>query len=387
MKIIKIINGKIVTPEGIKNKKALLIKDEKILDICSTKNLDCNKFEIIDANGGYIIPGLIDTHSDALERKFYPRPNVDIPLHIALSYHEKKLLSCGITTQFHGIYWGEELEKHRSLEAGKEMVKRILAYRERAVLNHKIFIRYSINEFKGKASLLKLIQQGKVDLISFQNHTPGQGQFKDIEVFKKYYSQVRGWTESQLEEYIKNENRVDRNRWQKLQILEEISQAAAKFKIPLVSHDDDEPEKVRLMKGLGVKISEFPLNLEAANCAKENNIYVVVGAPNVVQGKSSCANISARDLIKQKASDIICSDYHLPSMLCASLILYQEKNLSLPEAINMITLNPAKATGLKEKGAILPGKAADIVVFKLRDKVPEVTRVFIKGRSIYHYAG
>ncbi len=381
MKMIS--NGKIVTPEGIEDKKGLLIKDGKILDICSTGKTSLGKFENINANGGYIIPGLVDIHCDALEFKMSPRPNVTIPQSLALSYYEKELLSCGITTQFHGIYWGEELEKHRSLEVGRGMVKRILDYRERTVLNHKIFIRYSITELRGKSFLLKLIEQGKVDLISFQDHTPGQGQFKDIEVFKKYYTQVRGWTEAQLEEYIKNKSH--RDKWKKLQVLEEISQAAALFKIPLVSHDDDEPERIRLMKGLGVKISEFPLNLEAANCAKKEGMHTVVGAPNVIQGKSSCGNISSLRLIEEKAADIICSDYHLPSLLSSSIKLWRQEILSLPEAINMITLNPAKATGLKERGAILPGKVADVVIFKLKDKFPEVTRVFIKGRSVYNY--
>ena len=381
--MIKIINGKIVTPKTVEDNRILLIKDKRILGICDCDEFLSDECEVVDAQGGYIIPGLIDAHCDALEFKLFPRPNVTIPHFLALSYYEKELLSSGIATQFHGIYWGDVLEKHRSLKLALEMIKKILDYRRVAILNHKIFVRFDIVKFEAKDKLFNLLKNRAVDLLSFQYHLPGQAQFKSFEAFKNYYTKVRGWAEEELREFVKNSFVF--NLEKKKSLLREISQIAREFKIPLVSHDDDSQEKIQLMKNLGVKISEFPISLEAAFCAKENNMDVVVGAPNVVQGKSSYGNVSALRLIKEKAANIICSDYHLPSMLTASLKLYQEGILSLPQAINMITLNPAKATGLKEKGAILPGKTADIVIFKLRDKLPEVTRVFIKGRSVYSY--
>ncbi|MCD6093371.1 MAG: alpha-D-ribose 1-methylphosphonate 5-triphosphate diphosphatase [Candidatus Omnitrophica bacterium] len=381
--MIKIVNGKIVTPKTVEDNRILLIKDKRILDICDYDEFLSDECEVVDAQGGYIIPGLIDVHCDALEFKLSPRPNVIIPHFLALSYYEKELLISGITTQFHGIYWGDVLEKHRSLKLALEMIEKILDYRRVAILNHKIFIRFDIVKFEAKDKLFNLIKNRVVDLLSFQYHLPGQAQFKSFEAFKNYYTKVRGWTEEELREFAKNSFVF--NLKKKKSLLREISQIAREFKIPLVSHDDDKKEKIQIMKDLGIKISEFPVNLKAALCAKENNMDVVVGAPNIVQGKSSCGNVSALRLIKEKAADIICSDYHLPSMLTASLKLYQEGILSLPKAINMITLNPAKATGLKERGAILPGKIADIVIFKLRDKLPEVTRVFIKGRSVYSY--
>ncbi len=385
MKMIKIINGKIVTPKKVDDKKVLLIRDGKILDMCSAQNVSDSKFEIIDAKGNYVIPGLVDMHSDALEFKISPRPNVTIPSSLALSYYEKELLCCGITTQFHGIYWGDVLEKHRSLKLAQEMIKKILNYRGIGVLNHKIFIRFDIVNCEEKEKLLHLMNNGIVDLLSFQYHLPGQAQFKDIKAFRDYYSKVRGWTKQELKEFMRNPLVFDFKDKNKKSVLNKISQTANKVKIPLISHDDDGQKKIQTMKKLGAKISEFPVSHEAARCAKKNNMCVVVGGPNIVQGKSSCGNISAITLIKEKAADVICSDYHLPTMFCAAIKLHQEKILSLPEAINMITLNPAKATGLKETGAILPGKTADIVVFRLKNRVPEVTRVFIKGRSVYRY--
>jgi alpha-D-ribose 1-methylphosphonate 5-triphosphate diphosphatase len=383
MKIKKIINGKIVTPKNVEHKKTLLIKEGRILDICSEKNLTGNEFEVIDAKGDYIIPGLVDVHCDALEFKMSPRPNVTIPSSLALSYYEKELLISGITTQFHGIYWGDVLEKHRSLKLAQEMIKKILDYRRAGILSHKILVRFDITNCEAKDELLHLIKSKTVNLLSFQYHLPGHAQFKDLKTFRDYYTKVRDWQEAELKEFMKNSYTF--NLRNKITILSEISQTASSAKIPLVSHDDDTKEKIQLMKNLGVKISEFPISLEAALFAKKNNMDVVVGAPNVVRGQSSCGNISALHLIKERAANIICSDYHLPSMLCASLKLYQEGILNLPEAINMITFNPAQAAGLKERGAMLPGKVADIVIFRLKGKFPETLKVFIEGRNVYSY--
>jgi len=381
--MIKIVNGKIITPKTIEDNKILLIEGERILDICNSDKILSDECEVVDAQGGYIIPGLIDIHCDALEFKLSPRPNVTIPHFFALSYYEKELLSCGITTQFHGVYWGDVLEKHRSVKTSLEMIEKILEYRQVAILNHKIFIRFDIVNFEAKDKLFNLIKNRAVDLLSFQYHLPGQAQFKSFEAFKNYYTKVRGWREEELREFVKNSNSFIFNLKEKKSLLREISQIAREFKIPLVSHDDDKKEKIRIMKDLGIKISEFPVNLEAALCAKENNMYVVVGAPNVVRRKSSYGSASALHLIKEKAADIICSDYHLPSLLSAAVKLYQEGILKLPEAVNMVTLKPAEAVGLKDRGAILPGKIADIVIFKLKDKLPEVSKVFIGGKCVY----
>ncbi len=203
--MIRIFNGKIIAPDGIEDKKVILIKDTKIWDICSLDKMPQGKFQDVDTDGAYIIPGLIDIHSDALEFKFSPRPNVNIQTSMALSYYEKELLSCGITTQFHGIYWGDVLEEHRSLKIAKEMIRKILDYRKKSrVINHKIFIRFDIANCEAKEELLHLINNKNVDLISFQYHLPGQAQFKDIQAFKNYYVKVRGWSEQELNEFMEN---------------------------------------------------------------------------------------------------------------------------------------------------------------------------------------
>jgi len=209
---VKIINGKIVTPKALEDKKTLLIKDGKILYICSVGSVDdisLDKFEVVDANGGYIIPGLVDTHCDVLEFRMSPRPNVTIPQSLALSYYEKELLGSGITTQFHGIYWGDVLEKRRSLKLAQEMIKKILDYRGDGILNHKIFVRFDIVNCEAKDKLLDLMKTKVIDLLSFQYHLPGQAQFKNLKAFSDYYIKVRGWTKQELKEFIKAPSAFD----------------------------------------------------------------------------------------------------------------------------------------------------------------------------------
>lgn len=383
MKKIKTIRGKIVTPYKVEEGKVLLMEEEKILDLVPEDGL--RETEIIGAEDYYIIPGLIDIHSDALEFKLSPRPGIEIPLDLAFSSYEKELLSCGITTQFHGVYWGDVLEKHRSIGLALDMVRKILDYKPKADLDHKIFIRFDIYKLQELEKLLELIEKNCVDLLSFQYHLPKEAQWKDLKAFKEYYSRVRGWSHEELDNFIENDFSFSLKG--RRDVLERISQKAKEYGISLASHDDDSEEKISFMKDLGVKISEFPLSLETSVFAKENGLKIVVGAPNIVRGKSSCGNIRATFLIENNCADIVSSDYHPSSLLYASIKLYKLGILKLHEAINMVTLNPAEAVGLKDRGCLLPSKRADIVIFKLRNRLPVVVKVIVMGRCVYSYEG
>ena len=56
-----IVNGKLVLKDLIAENKAVIF-DEKIVEIVDEKAIDKSKYEIIDAGGKYIAPGLIDMH-------------------------------------------------------------------------------------------------------------------------------------------------------------------------------------------------------------------------------------------------------------------------------------------------------------------------------------
>jgi alpha-D-ribose 1-methylphosphonate 5-triphosphate diphosphatase len=165
--------------------------------------------------------------------------------------------------------------------------------------------------------------------------------------------------------------------------LKRLSEIALDMGIPIASHDDDSVDKIKDAKTYGITVSEFPLNMETAQYAKESNLFVCLGAPNVVRGGSHDKNLSAREAIKAGAADILCSDY-LPSSLLSAVFQIVNDGIPLPQAVNMATLNPAKAMGTdKEQGSIEIGKAADLLLVKVIDGYPFINRTMVNGVSVY----
>ncbi|WP_446899629.1 hypothetical protein ACSVC9_07010 [Clostridium sp. LBM24168] len=92
-------NGKIVTENEILVGYVLIIENDLIKEVkkdIQIKNYDFK--DIIDANGGYIVPGFIDIHSDYIETMSAPRPTSIIDFSISLREEEKILINEGITT-------------------------------------------------------------------------------------------------------------------------------------------------------------------------------------------------------------------------------------------------------------------------------------------------
>jgi alpha-D-ribose 1-methylphosphonate 5-triphosphate diphosphatase len=171
------------------------------------------------------------------------------------------------------------------------------------------------------------------------------------------------------------------------EMLKSLAALAHERRIPLASHDDDTPEKLSLMKNeFGVTISEFPIELEVAKKARDEGILVVVGAPNIMLGGSHSGNLSALKAIRAGAADILCSDYYPASLLHSAFKLEAEGVLSLPAAVRMLTLNPARAMGIDgDYGAVEAGKKADLlVVRKIHDR-PMVYKCFIDGQATLQF--
>jgi alpha-D-ribose 1-methylphosphonate 5-triphosphate diphosphatase len=212
------------------------------------------------------------------------------------------------------------------------------------------------------------------------DHTPGQGQYRNIEAQRNFYL-IRGEMSEQetdaFLEYLKTLPKLDTDK------LQAIGNLAWDHGIPVASHDDDSVGKLDLMQEWKASICEFPVDLEVAIEAKRRGMHTVMGAPNVLLGKSHSNNLSALDAISHDAVDILCSDYHPPSMLQAAFLLVDKGLKSLPEAIRLVTLNPAIALGLgHELGSIESGKTADLLLVKMVDGRPLVDRTFVQGELI-----
>lgn len=382
-KKICIYNANVVLPERVV-KGYILIEGNKISEVIegSFPKIDFHPDNsMIDAKGAYVMPGMIDMHSDAIEKEIQPRPNSLFPTSMAFQELDKKLPGSGITTMYHSLSlsddWG--VRKTDMVLGIIDTISRLKRTRSR--INHKIHLRYEIVYREGMSTLETLIREQRIDFMSYMDHTPGQGQFKDAEALKNFTIQSYGKKAEEIDTFLDNnkdyQTKID---WPKLVSLAKLAKSKG---IGLASHDDDTKEKIETLFECEGVVSEFPINLETAIYARFKGFHVCVGAPNVVRGKSHSNNMRAIDAIKHQAADIICSDY-LPSAMLPALFSLTKEGVKLTEAVNMVTLNPAKALGIdKEVGTIEAGKYADLIIVEQHEDYPVVRKTLVGGKVVY----
>lgn len=388
---ICIYNGKIVTPDEI-IKGAVYISDSKIEKIVSGDIHQLKDgYKNFDAKGNWILPGIIDCHSDAVELELQPRPTSIFSMDVAFRELEKRLISSGITTMYHSLsisknIFGEEKVKkyYRTSKGVDELSKWICLNREKSLINHKLHIRYEIDNIDGIGQIKELIKDGKVDQLSIMDHTPGQGQFRNLEKYKKVIAAYRNCSEDEALKFIESSME---NEKMSIEQIEDMVKFARDNNIPVASHDDDLTEKIDLIEPWDVKISEFPITLEVAKYAKKRGLFTVMGAPNILLGGSHSGNLSAEEAIKNEAVDILCSDYYPASILHS--IFYMKNNGScIKDMVKLTSLNPAKALAIDSKtGSLEVGKTADILVIEENEGLPIVKNVFSSGSMIMSIGG
>ncbi len=369
-----ITNAKIVTPDEILE-GSVVVEEGKITEIVGGV-IRRNSDDIIDAKSRYLLPGLVDIHGDDLEMEINPRPRVRFPIDFALINQDRKTAGCGITTKLHAIAYFEDELKERYPRKSKEILGAINKLKCRLLVNHYVHARCEISS--DLSDVLDIIDDPCVRLVSIMDHTPGQGQFKNFEDYKVYHKRIYGLKEDEIEELVKKKREYD-----KIDNLTRVVNKTRRNNIPIASHDDDTAEKVDVMHQMGAQISEFPLTLEAAKRAKELGMTVSMGAPNVVRGGSSTGNLSAQEAMRKGLVEVLCSDYNPTSMLYAPFVLAKKGLLRLSEAVNMVSLNPAKAIGMDTIGSIEVGKRADMVLIDEMDGIPLVLKTIVNGRLIY----
>lgn len=352
-----------------------------ISEDCVTETECLRDASSFDAGGSYIMPGMIDVHSDAIEKEIQPRPNTLFPLDMAFFELEKKLAASGITTMYHSLSLSDEWGV-RDNDMVVDIIKEINNLKKiRSMINHNIHLRYELTYLEGIDTLERLILEKSIDFMSYMDHTPGQGQFKDHDALKSFTMQSYGKKEKDVDRLIDKsivcQSMIDRLR------LTRLAKLAKSKGVYLASHDDDTREKIEALSEYEGVISEFPINLETAMYAKSKSLSVCVGAPNIIRGKSHNNNMKALDAIRHNAADIICSDYLPSTMLPATFSLVKE-GVELHTAVNMVTLNPATALGLQhDTGSLETGKKADLLVVELFRGYPVVRKTFVNGKMVY----
>ena len=227
-----------------------------------------------------------------------------------------------------------------------------------------------------------LIKEHLIDLFSFMDHSPGQGQFRDIMAFKSYYGPVYGKSDAEMDGIIdrKQKTREASSR----DMVHKLVRLCHEQGIAISSHDDDSQEKINWLKEMEIGLTEFPVNLEAVEAAHEQGIKICLGSPNVVRGKSQAGNLSVREAIAQGYGDILCSDYAPMTMLHAVMALERLGILPLHEAVRMVSLHPAEAVGIADRtGSLEEGKDADMVLIEQAGSVPRILKTFVRGREVF----
>jgi alpha-D-ribose 1-methylphosphonate 5-triphosphate diphosphatase len=357
---------RLVLPDRVLERGSILVQNGIIADIVEGSAPE----SATSLQGLTAIPGIIDLHGDMLERDVEPRPGARFPLALGLLELDKRLAASGITTAYAAISFAWRKDDMRSQETATALINTIAERRGDTLVDFKVHARFEVTNPLTAPVLTALLQAGMVDLVSIMDHTPGQGQYGDVDRYVRFMQQWLGidldvfepGMQDKLGERIKQkmlDNVAIPRDWD---IVRDVARIAREYDIPLASHDDDLPRKVAEQAEMGVTISEFPINLDSAHEAHRHNMWIIMGAPNAYRKQSTGSNLSALDAIKAGLVDILATDYYPPAMLHAAFQLADEGIMPLHESIKLISQNPADAMHLTDRGQIAIGRSADLVL-------------------------
>lgn len=337
----------------------------------------------VDLEGDYLLPGLVELHTDNLEKHFSPRPGVRWPNRAAVLAHDAQVAAAGITTVFDALALGDVFYGSSRIEGLADMHDGICRARDSDLLkaDHRLHLRCELS-FAQVLELFERLMDGPlVRLVSIMDHTPGQRQFVDVEKYRFYYMKKYGMSDGEFEQFLAR-RREDQARYSVVHRRAILDRAKARHFV-LASHDDATLAHVTESADDGMTIAEFPTTLEAARASRERGLAVLLGAPNVVLGGSQSGNISAGDLAAAGLLDIISSDYVPTSLMQAPFVLAQAGiGFDLPAAIRLASLNPARVMGLDDRGEIAAGKRADLVRVHVVEELPVVRSVWREGTRV-----
>mgnify|MGYP001201232249 CR=1 FL=1 len=313
------------------------------------------------------MPGIVDMHGDMLEREIRPRPKAEFPLELAIVELDKRLASSGVTTAFAAISFNWQTDNDlRTEKRAREIITTLNRMRSKLLVDHYVHVRFEITNPQAGPLLDELLQAGLVHLVCLNDHTPGQGQYRDVDHYVRTMTEWRRTVVDHAitEADIRREVAERQNRRKQWDIAQEIATVTHRRQVVLASHDDDTAAKVEFVANLGVNICEFPVSFEAAQAAKARGLFTAMGAPNALRGVSHSNNLSAVEAVSAGLVDMLAADYHPPSLLQAAFKLERAGILDLPAAIKLVTTNPARAVGLADRGSLGVGQLADIILLE-----------------------
>jgi alpha-D-ribose 1-methylphosphonate 5-triphosphate diphosphatase len=334
--------------------------------------------------GDYLLPGLVELHTDNLEKYMSPRPGVDWPSASAVLTHDAQIASAGITTVFDALAIGDVNPRGKRMQQLPAMLEAIAEAAAAGHLraDHRLHLRCELCHPDTLAVFRDLVEHPLVQLVSVMDHSPGQRQFAREDKYREYYMGKYHLSEAEMDAFVREQqaNSIEFSDRHRRAIVEDCHARG----LSLASHDDATLAHVQESAGFGMSIAEFPTTLEAAKASHELGLKVLMGAPNIVRGGSHSGNIAAAELAQQGVLDILSSDYYPASLLQAALLLAgQDNGYDLPQAIASVSRVPAQAAGLDDRGEIRLGLRADLVQARVHAGLAVIQQVWRQAKRVF----
>ncbi|MEM0946403.1 MAG: alpha-D-ribose 1-methylphosphonate 5-triphosphate diphosphatase [Pseudomonadota bacterium] len=376
---VVLANARLVLPDTV-TPGTVIVENGQIAEIRLGSSIPQGA---IDLGGDYLAPGLVELHTDNLERHLTPRPSVTWPVDTAIRAHDAELAVNGITTVFDALRVGSVVSRKRTNYSeyawGVANALRTLSDSGELRIDHRIHLRAEICSETLTDELARFDNSWDVGLLSLMDHTPGARQFRDLDQLRKYLIGKHGLTEAQFQDHIRGQQTL---KTQNGAAHEAAAIAAARRTGAVIaSHDDTTHDDVARSAAHGVRVAEFPTTEEAARASRAAGISVMMGAPNLIRGMSHSGNVSARTLAEAGCLDIVSSDY-VPAALLASVGVLNTLWSDLPRAFRTVSTTPADASGLSDRGKIAPGKKADLIRVRQASDGLFVRETWVGGRRV-----
>lgn len=380
MKTKLITNARVVTPDT-SFLGTVLIEESRISAIEKGRSYA----DAYDAGGRWLIPGVIDIHTDYFERELYPRPSAEFPPELAFHMMDMRALASGLTTILGAVRISSDGKSKRNPLRQRNGLAFAEEYDRLAKLSsarHYMHVRWDTNFEPVDSILDELRSYERIGNIVYNENIPGERQFRSLEDIAKKRAAANGISiEAALDDL---NGSIEANR--KINNRQKVCDVFG-GKLCIGSHDDTTVEHVEEALSMGATLSEMPTTIEAARRAKELGMSVCMGAPNYYRGGSHCGNLSCLEAMEENLVDALCSDYHFPSLLgCVTKMI--DRGMSPSDAVNLVTLNPAKIIGMDEElGSLEVGKRADLTLFEPQDGFARVSEVWLDGVSKFSMRG
>lgn len=377
---ITFANAKLILKDEI-IKGSVRIKDGVITDIDSGTSVPSGA---LDLRGDYLGPGLVELHTDNLERHLTPRPKVDWPYRAAILAHDRELAGTGITTVFDAIRVGSIVSGHskRYGKYARQMADEILALRTQGLLriSHHIHLRAEICSETLTEEFAEFTPEDRIGIVSMMDHTPGQRQFADLSKFETYVRGKYSFGDQEFRDYVDFLYALQ----SRLGAGHEAAtvDAAKRLGATLASHDDTTAPQVATSHAYGVTMAEFPTTVAAADACHAHGISTIMGAPNLIRGGSHSGNVAAAELAHLDRLDILSSDY-VPSGLLIAAVQLGDLWGDMSRGMSTVTVQPAQAVGLTDRGALKLGQRADFIRFSVLDGTPVLQETWCAGERVF----